>query len=67
MSDPKNILIFGSTGGCGLWTTNLLLNTNHNLTVVVRNESKLKQILGPKFEKLSKIVPMDLDAVTSTY
>ena len=58
---PK-ILLFGATGGVGLWIAhNILKNENNKLKVAVRNKDKLQGLFKDRTETFDEIIIMDFE------
>ena len=58
---PK-ILLFGATGGVGLWIAhNILKNDQNQLKVAVRNKDKLQKLFKDRTEKFDEVFIMDFE------
>jgi nucleoside-diphosphate-sugar epimerase len=57
----------GAKGGIGLWTAHNLIQTDHNVNVVCRNEQKLKDLFGSKKDKFKNVINMDIEESVINY
>ncbi len=58
---PRRILITGATSGIGLQAALNMLKSRHNVIIPCRNQIKVNKTI----EKLSKVLPLDLDLTKS--
>ena len=61
----KNVLLIGGTGGVSLWVAHYLLKGNYNVSILIRNLTKLKTTFKEKANQFKNIFVDDVaDIVT---
>ncbi len=56
----KNFLVVGATGGSGKQIINELINSNKNVSIIVRDKTKAKTYLKGEYDKISNVIEAEL-------